>query len=197
MYFFDYESAMSLVPVYDGTKPYQHLPFQYSLHTIEKPGGEIKHTGYLHQENTNPIPDLLKQLKKDIGPKGSVLVWYKNFETTRNSEMAEMFPGYKDFLEDINERVIDLLEPFGQGWFADKDFFGSASIKYVLPVLVPSLSYKVLEIQEGATAQRLWMESVIKGNTDINQEELFANLIEYCRLDTLAMVEIWKVLENL
>ena len=196
IHFLDYESAMATIPLYDGTKPYQQIPFQYSLYTIEKLGSEPKHTEYLHRDNEDPIPSLLKRLKEDVGLKGTVLVWYKPFETNRNKEMAEMFPEFKEFLEDVNERVVDLMEPFSKGWFADKDFFGSASIKYVLPVLVPSLSYKSLDIQEGATAQRLWMESVLKGNSDIDQEELFNNLVEYCKLDTLAMVEIWKVLET-
>ncbi len=197
LYFLDYESAMSLVPLYDGTRPYQQILFQYSLHTVEKPGDGPKHAEYLHRDSSNPILSLLKKLKKDIGPTGSVLVWSKNFETKRNFEMAEMFPEFKKFLENVNSRVSDLMEPFAKGFFADKDFFGSASIKNILPVLVPSLSYKGLDIQEGASAQRLWMEAVLKNNSSINKEKLFADLVEYCKLDTLAMVEIFRVLENL
>ena len=197
LYFLDYESAMSLVPLYDGNKPYQQLPFQYSLYTIEKPGSEPKHSEYLHRDSSHPVPALLKRLKEDIGSTGTVLVWYKNFETKRNMEMADMFPEFDEFLEDINSRVVDLMGPFSNGWFVDKDFFGSASIKNVLPVLVPELSYKELGVQEGASAQRLWMEVVIKKNPDIPSEKLFSDLVEYCKLDTLAMVRIWKVLQNL
>jgi len=100
------------------------------------------------------------------------------------------------FLEDVNDRVVDLMEPFASGLFVDKDFFGSASIKNVLPIIVPSLSYKELGIQEGASAQRLWMDSVLR-NKSINKDKLFHNLIEYCKMDTLAMVEIWRVLVGL
>ena len=140
---------------------------------------------------------MLKRLKEDIGPVGSVIVWYKSFEMKRNEEMAEMFPEFAEFLEGVNGRVVDLMEPFSNGLFVDKDFLGSASIKKVLPVLVPELSYKELGIQEGASAQRLWMEEVLKGDSSIDKEKLFSDLVKYCTLDTLAMVKIWSVLENL
>ena len=88
------------------------------------------------------------------------------------------------------------MEPFSGGWFIDKDFLGSASIKSVLPVLVPELSYKELGIQEGAAAQRLWMDAVLREKSGIDKEKLFSDLVEYCKMDTLAMVEIWRVLES-
>ncbi len=198
LYFLDYETAMSIVPPYDGTTPYQQIPFQYSLHIVDELGAEPKHAEYLHRDSSHPVPGLLKQMASDIGPVGSVLVWYKNFEMARNREMGEIFPEYKEFLDDVNSRVVDLMEPFAQGHFVDKDFFGSSSIKKVLPVLVPSLSYKKLEgIQEGQTAQRLWMEAVIKNKRGLNKEKIFHNLVEYCKMDTLAMVEIWKILNSL
>jgi len=196
LYFLDYETAMSVVPLYNGTKSYQQIPFQYSLHIIEKEGGELKHSEYLHRNNSHPVPDLLDKLSKNIGSTGAILVWYKSFEMGRNKEMAQMFPKFSNFLEDVNDRVIDLMEPFANGLFVDKDFFGSASIKNVLPVIVPNLSYKELGIQEGSSAQRLWTDSVLR-NKSINKDKLFHNLIEYCKMDTLAMVEIWRVLMNL
>ncbi len=196
LYFLDYETAMSFAPLYDGNKPYQQIPFQYSLHSIEKPGGELRHVEYLHRDSSNPVPNLLHKLKQDLGDVGSVIVWYKSFEMGRNNEMAQMFPEFAEFLESINSRVVDLYEPFANGWFVDKDFLGSASIKSVLPVLVPKLSYKELGVQEGASAQRLWMDAVLREKGDIDKEKLFSDLVEYCKMDTLAMVEIWKVLEG-
>ncbi len=196
IYFLDYETAMGTIPPYDGTRPYQQIPFQYSLHVVEKPGGEPEHFEYIHRDSDNPVPNLLKRLKEDIGPVGSVVVWYKSFEMKRNEEMGEMFPEFAEFLEDVNDRVIDLIEPFTDGCFVDKDFLGSASIKNVLPVLVPELSYKELSVQEGASAQRLWMDVVLKEKGDIDKEKLISDLIEYCKLDTLAMVKIWMVLEG-
>lgn len=197
LYFLDYETAMSIIPLYDGTKPYQQIPFQYSLYTIEKKGDEPKHSEYLHRNNNHPVPGLLNKLSEDIDSTGTILVWYKSFETGRNKEMAQMFPKFSKFLEDINNRVIDLMEPFASRLFVDKDFFGSASIKNVLSVIVPNLSYKKLGIQEGASAQRLWIDAIFRGKSDINKDKLFYDLIEYCKMDTLAMVEIWKVLTDL
>lgn len=196
IYFLDYETAMSIVPPFDGTKPYQQIPFQYSLHIVREEGGDAEHFEYLHEENSNPVLPLLKSLKKDIGPSGSVLAWHKSFEMGRNDEMGEAYPEFKDFLQDINSRTADLKDPFDKGWFADKDFFGSASIKKVLPVIAPELSYKDLEIQEGGSAQRLWMDAVIKNKDGINKEKLFKDLLEYCKLDTYSMVVIWKYLKE-
>ena len=197
LYYLDFETILPAIPKFDKTKPYQQIPFQYSLHILESPEAEFKHVEYLHRDSTNPIPNLLKKLKKDIGPKGSVLVWYKGFETKRNEEMAVMFPEFGKFLEDVNSRVVDLMEPFSNGWFVDKDFFGSASIKYVLPVVVPRLSYKELGIQEGASAQRLWMDAVLRNKAGLDKDKLFSDLVKYCKMDTLAMVEIWRYLNNL
>lgn len=195
LYFLDYETLSSVVPSFDGIRPYQQVPFQYSLHIIESPDAPIQHKEYLHTENTHPGLPLLERLKKDIGDTGTVLVWYEKFEKGRNKELGEMFPAYKEFMQSINERVIDLMTPFDQGWFVDKDFYGSASIKKVLPVLVTELSYKELTIQEGASAQRLWMETVLMGKNTEKKEQIMHDLIEYCKLDTLAMVQLYKVLQ--
>ena len=111
--------------------------------------------------------------------------------------MAQMFPEFCKFLEGVNSRTVDLMKPFASGWFADKDFFGRASIKYVLPVVAPSLSYKELDIQEGSSAQRLWMDTVIREKDNCDKEKLFSDLVKYCEMDTLGMVEIWKALESL
>lgn len=197
LYFLDYETAMSAIPLYDGTRPYQQVPFQYSLYTIEAPDEEPKHTEYLHRDGEHPVYELLKKLKQDIGPVGNILVWYKTFEMGRNREMAEMFPEFADFLEGANSRVVDLMDPFSNAWFVDKDFFGSSSIKKVLPVVVPALSYKELGVQEGVSAQRLWMDATIRNKDGLDKDKLFSDLVEYCKMDTLAMVEIWRFLKSL
>lgn len=195
LYFLDYETLSSVIPSFDGIRPYQQVPFQYSLHILEHPGAPLQHKEYLHRENTHPGLPLLQRLKEDIGDKGTVLVWYEKFEKSRNKELGEMFPEYADFMQGVNNRVIDLMVPFSEGWFVDKDFFGSASIKKVLPVLVSELSYKELNIQEGASAQRLWMETILDGKNAETKNQIMTDLIEYCKLDTLAMVQLFKVLQ--
>ncbi|MBP9827039.1 DUF2779 domain-containing protein, partial [Candidatus Saccharibacteria bacterium] len=163
LYFLDYETIGSLVPPFEGMRPYQQLPFQYSLHILESPNGELIHREYLHTKKTNPAPELAASLRDDIGPVGTVLAWYADFEMGCNNMLADILPEHAAWLTKLNQRVQDLMLPFSSGWYVDKDFYGSASIKKVLPVLVPELSYKDLDIQEGQGAQRLWMSAVLDG----------------------------------
>ena len=197
LYFLDYETLMNLFPYFDGQRPYQQVPFQYSLHMLSAPGAELEWHEYLHRDNSDPARPLAEQLIKDIGTKGSVLVWYEGFEKARNKELGDMLPEYKDAMEAINKRVVDLMTPFKQKWYDDPRFEGSASIKNVLPVLCPELSYKALGIQEGGSAQRLWMEAVLDGKRDDQKDQILADLLEYCKLDTLAMVRIWQELAKI
>nr|MBP9691684.1 DUF2779 domain-containing protein [Candidatus Woesebacteria bacterium] len=195
LYFFDYETFSTVIPEFDGTHPYQQVPFQYSLHMMDE-DGSISHAEYIHTENSNPGKDLLEQLRDNMGDTGSVLVWYKPFEMGRNKELAEMFPGYATFMNDVNDRIVDLMTPFSEGWFLDKKFMGSASIKKVLPVLISEFSYEKLDIQEGQTASRTWKELVLEGKHADKKEVLVRQLLEYCKMDTLAMVELFKYLER-
>lgn len=197
LYFLDYETLMSLIPYFDGLRPYQQVPFQYSLHLLQTPDASLEHKEYLHQANSNPSRPLTEQLISDVGDVGTVLVWYEGFEKSRNSELGDMIPEYKQAMESLNGRVVDLMTPFKEKWYDDPRFEGSASIKKVLPVLCPELSYKTLGIQEGASAQRLWMEAVLDGTRDGEKEQILKDLVEYCKLDTLAMVEIFNKLRNI
>lgn len=194
LYFLDYETLANVVPEFDGFHSYQQIPFQYSLHIMDTPGGELQHVGYLHKEKSNPVPALSKSLASHIGPVGTVIVWHESFEKGRNVEMGELLPEFHAFYRNVNERVLDLKTPFSEGWYIHKDFLGSASIKDVLPVLVPELSYAALDIHEGTSAQRIWMETVLEGEHASEQAKIFQNLDDYCTLDTLAMVRIYEKL---
>ncbi len=197
LYFLDYETMSGLIPYFDGHRPYQQVPFQYSLHILESPDAELTQKEYLHRENSDPSRPLAEQLIKDIGDKGSVIVWFEGFEKARNTELGEMLPEYKEAMEAINSRVVDLMIPFKLKWYDDPRFNGSASIKQVLPVLCPHLSYKELGIQEGGSAQRLWMEAILDEKRADQKDQILDDLIEYCGLDTLAMVEIYNCLKEL
>jgi len=195
LYFFDYETFMSAIPYFDGCSPYKQYPFQYSLHILEYPGATLKHTEYLHTENTNPMPELIEHLIEDLGNTGTILTWNMKFEKGCNKTMGELFPQYQQKLHAINDRIQDLMTPFASMWFFDKNFFGSASIKKVLPALIPELSYKDLDIGDGQHAQRIWMETVLKGQNGDRKEEILSQLSTYCTLDTMAMVKIYEALE--
>lgn len=190
VYYFDYETSQSLLPQWDGTRPYQQVPFQYSLHIQREPGGEIEHREYLHRDESNPMPALLDRLREDVGEIGSVLVWYEAFEKTRNDEMAEAFLEHATFLQDMNARVVDLMKPFADETISDPAFKGSASIKNVLPALLPELSYADLDIQEGASASRLWKEVTLTNPQAPERNKVYSDLVEYCTRDTWAMVAI-------
>ncbi|WP_435229368.1 DUF2779 domain-containing protein [Pseudopelagicola sp. nBUS_20] len=197
IYYLDYETSQSLLPQWEGTRPYQQVPFQYSLHVQREPDGDIEHHEYLHREESNPIPALLKNLRKDIGDVGSILVWYEPFEKTRNTEMAEAFPEHKAFLFNLNERVIDLMQPFSDQTITDPAFMGSSSIKKVLPALVPELAYDDLDIKEGASASRLWKEVTMINPEAQERLKVYANLVDYCTRDTWAMVAIHGVMKEM
>ena len=197
LYFFDYETLSSLVPYFDGMRPYAQYPFQYSLHVIDSPDSELRHEEYLHTENSNPAEGIVAAMQSHFGDSGSILTWNMSFEKGCNDTLAKFVPGASEFLQNINERIVDLMTPFSSGAYNDYRFRGSASIKNVLPVVVPELSYKVLGIQEGGAAQRLWMEAVLDGKHEEEKDKVLNDLVEYCKLDTLAMVEIYKVLRNL
>ncbi len=196
VHYFDYETTQSLVPPWDGTRPYQQVPFQYSLHVQPKTGAEVEHLEYLHRDATNPMPPLLERLREDMGDKGSVVVWYAGFEKSRNDEMAAAFPEHSEFLAVLNERVVDLMEPFADETINDPAFKGSASIKAVLPALVPELSYGDLDIQEGSSAARLWKDATLTNPASPERDKVYTDLVAYCRLDTWAMVAIHRKLQE-
>ena len=198
LYFLDYETVSTAVPLYSGCKPYQQIPFQYSLHIIRKPGGDLEHYEYLSEDTSIlPAESLLGSLEKLIDDNGNVIVWNKSFEMSRNREMAKTYPSYHDFIESVNERVFDLMEIFKKQHHVHPDFKGSSSIKAVLPVLVPELSYKDIDIQNGQVASVRWYDAVTGAVSDVEAQKIFADLLKYCCLDTLAMVEIYKRLLTL
>jgi hypothetical protein len=135
-------------------------------------------------------------MKKNIGPVGSVIVWNESFEKGRNKELGIIHPEYNDFLEDVNSRIYDLMLIFKKDYM-HPDSFGSASIKKVLPVMVPELSYGSLEVQDGTMAMSEWERSVQPDLDKETREQIRTNLLKYCELDTLAMVKIWEVLKNI
>ncbi len=197
LYFFDYETFSSVIPAFDGCKPYKDYPFQYSLHILDIPDAEVRHEEYLHADNSNPMPVLIEKLKVDIGDKGTILTWNMSYEKGCNTRMAEFYPEHKEYLESLNERINDLMIPFSQMWFVDKDFFGSASVKNVLPVLALELSYKELDVSDGLKARRMWTQTVLEGKNGKDWEKIMSDLSKYCTLDTFAIVRILEELKKI
>lgn len=197
LYFLDFESYQVPIPTIKGTKPYQQICFQYSLHYYTKEKGELFHKEYLSDDyNGNPMYGLCKQLCEDIPMNSCVLVYNQSFEISRLKEMAALFPEFKDHLLNIVDNIKDLLPPFKNQDYYVKEMKGSASIKSVLPALFPndpSLDYHNLEqVHKGDEASSSYLSL-----SNLNKEEqkvLRGNMLKYCKLDTYAMVKIYEKL---
>jgi hypothetical protein len=195
VYFLDYETYASATPIIDGARPHAPIPFQYSLHIKRSPNdNKLEHVEYLAEEATLPI-SLIEHMQKNIGDVGSVVSWHASYENTQNRNMAVMYPAKSDFLQGLIDRTVDLEDLFKEG-YVDIKFQGSTSIKKVLPVLAPDLDYAGMEVANGTDAMEAWQRlvSLPKGS---QKDELRKSMLEYCKLDTLAMVRIFEFMEKL
>jgi hypothetical protein len=193
--YLDFETFQSPIPLFEHTKPYQQIPFQFSLHLRSGPGEELQHFSFLADGNNDPRPAFLAELKKLLGASGSIVAYFAPFELGRLKECAEAFPEYAEWINSLTPRVVDLIEPFKDFSYYHPDQNGSCSIKKVLPVLT-DLSYKEMPIGDGGTASREYFRVTY---TENNQDKAMVrkNLEKYCGLDTLAMVEIVRKLKEL
>jgi len=197
LYYLDFETIGPAVPIFDNTRPYRQYVFQYSLHTQNTKGANVKHKESLAEtDGTDPRRNFCKQLIEECGTSGDVLVYNIGFERGKLDDLCTVFPEYAKDLKGIISRLKDLATPFQKKWYYTPEMKGKYSIKNVLPALVPHLSYGDLEIQEGGTASNLFAQ-MASGNFDGDIETARKNLIDYCKLDTLAMVEILAVLYKL
>ena len=193
LYFLDFETIGPAVPKYDGSRPYQQLVFQYSLHIQETPTSDLEHREYLADPSQDPRIGLIKQLIHDCGSSGDILVYNIVFEKGKLKDLIEVFPEYSNELRGIVNRLKDLMIPFQKKWYYTPEMRGSYSIKYVLPALVPELSYNDLDIKEGGIASNTFL-SMVNETFEGDVKETRKQLLEYCELDTFAMV---KILEKL
>jgi hypothetical protein len=195
LYFLDFETMQDVIPQYEGTKPYQQIPFQYSLHWIEKPGGELKHTAFLAESGKDPRRALAEQLCHDIPLNACITAYNKGFECGRINELAEAFPALRYHLLNIRDNIVDFLDPFRAGYYYLPEMEGSFSIKKVLPALFPNdpqLDYSNLtgSVHNGGEAMTIFPK--IKDMTPADQQKARQSLLDYCHLDTMAMVKIWQ-----
>ncbi|MDA8383151.1 MAG: DUF2779 domain-containing protein, partial [Betaproteobacteria bacterium] len=179
-------------PIWAGTRPYQQIPFQYSVHRLGK-HGEIEHSAFLDLSGNDPSRGFAEQLIQDCGTAGPVFVYNAAFENARMSELATRFPDLKEGLDAIIARVVDLL-PIARNRYYHPSQKGSWSIKAVLPAVVPELSYDALDgVRNGGEAQEAFLEAIAPQTSDETRETLRAQLLTYCGLDTYAMVRLWQV----
>ena len=194
LYFIDYETYNQPIPEVEGTKPYQQLPFQYSLHVIEEEGAPIEHKEFLAEvDDEDFIRTFAESMISNLPEDGSVIVYNKSFESSVNRKIGELYPEYADEMTRINGNIVDFMVPFKDRNYYSKEMQGSYSIKYVLPALYPDdedLDYDNLRgVHNGGEAFNAFLS--LKGKSKEEQEETREDLLEYCKLDTLAMVKLW------
>ncbi len=199
LHFFDFETLFAAIPVLDGTRPYQQVPFQYSLHIIDAQNNTV-HKEFLANPRdflnatTDPRKKMIDQMKLDFHSNGSIVTYNKSFEKSRLQELALFSPEDAPFLFGLVERLVDLYDIFRSRWFYRPQMGNSASIKSVLPAIAPEFSYSDLEISDGGSASSLFHESIM-GDTK-NTAALRTNLLKYCERDTYGMVVIYEYLKD-
>jgi hypothetical protein len=195
--FLDFETTFMVpIPMFDETRPYQQVPFQYSLHYLEKENAELQHYEYLAPAHVDPRKELLDKLLKEIPETACVLVYNKTFEIGVLNDLAKWFSEYFDQIENIIRNVRDLMIPFRRKDIYRWEMGGSYSIKYVLPALVPELSYDDMEISDGGIASNAWLS--MRDLEDLDETERIRKaLLEYCKLDTLGIVKIIEKLKTI
>ena len=191
VHFLDFETDNPPIPRFDGLRPYQHFPFQYSCHVLHL-DGTVEHYEYLHTDTSDPRNTLLESLLNHVSSDGSVVVYEAKFERGVLKDLIDSFPEHTTVLQSIINRLWDQLDIF-KNHYVHPDFCGSNSLKNVLPVLVPSLCYEDLDVQDGLEAQAVW-NLMLESENVHEKMDMIKNLREYCKLDTLATLEIHKVL---
>ncbi|MBU4070537.1 MAG: DUF2779 domain-containing protein [Nanoarchaeota archaeon] len=193
IYYLDFETINPVLPKFNGMKPYQRIPFQFSLHVQDKPNGDLKHVSFLAEGVSDPRPKFMQALKDNLADKGSILVYNQSFEKGVMNECSDALPEFKEWYEEnILPRIKDLWDVFRNFYYYDPRQKESASIKYVLPAM-SDLSYSDMEIGNGALASLEYERITYEENVSDKEKKKVRDALEkYCELDTLAEVEIVK-----
>lgn len=199
LYFLDFESFQPAIPLFDNSRPYEQIVFQYSLHYIEHEGGELKHKEFLAYPGNDPRRALAEQLCADIPMNVCTTAYNMGFEKGRIKSLAELYPDLHDHLINIHDNIQDLMIPFQKKWYYCRAMQGSYSIKHVLPALFPDdpqLDYHNLDgVHNGGEASETFanMFQIEHNELEIARKQL----LKYCELDTFAMVKVWKKLKEI
>ena len=189
LYFLDFETINPAIPLFDGTRPFQNIPFQLSLHIVKKASAKLEHIEFLADNAEDPRKGIVNTLKS-IGKTGTVLAFNMSFEKGIIEDLQEAFPKEK-WLHEIIDKLNDLIIPFQKFWYYDPKQQGSNSIKAVLPALTGK-SYEHLEVRKGDEAARKFIKMTYKEKK--TDEKLRKALLKYCEQDTQGMIEILKIL---
>ncbi|MDD5313103.1 MAG: DUF2779 domain-containing protein [Dehalococcoidia bacterium] len=189
VYYLDFETFATAIPLYDGTHPYQQIPFQFSLHVVENTGAEPRHHMYLAEGMEDPRPALARELKGLLGDRGSIVAYYSPFEEQVLRELAGAFPQYQGWVDSLQPRMLDLYRPFKSFHYYHPEQKGSASLKSVLPAMT-GVDYDGLGISNGKVAGVAFLAAERGSLSEAEREVIRENLGEYCGQDTSGMVLI-------
>ena len=191
-YFMDFETIQFGVPIWKGTRPYQQIPFQFSVHRVGARGA-LSQTGFLDLSGKDPREPFAESLVEACGDSGPVFVYNAAFEKTRIRELVECFPRLAGRLSALNERIVD-LHPVAREHYYHPSQQGSWSIKEVLPAACPDLSYGNLDgVKDGGMAMEAFLEALAPQTAPERKAEIERELLAYCRLDTYGMVRLWQL----
>ena len=186
-FFLDFETINPAIPLWEGTRPYQHIPFQWSCHIQDSEGG-LRHEEFLAEGPDDPRCALTAALLAALGSKGPILVW-SDFEKTQLRELAKALPDFARRIEKVVARLVDLRRLANDHYYHPA-MLGSWSIKAVLPTIAPKLSYDGLNVANGTMAQEAFSQILLSDLPEKDRRSLRGDLLKYCKRDTLAMVKI-------
>jgi len=194
LYYADFETVSPCVPRFPGMRPYDHIPFQWSVHMQGQPGEARAHLEYLATDTSDPREVFTSALCDALGDRGSIVVYHRQFESQRLSELASWVPKFSGRIKSIQQRLWDLL-PIVRDHVYHPAFGGSYSLKSVLPALVPQMTYEGMEVADGQAAGLAWESFVHGGLEEIERERIRKALLDYCGQDTLAMLRLLERLK--
>lgn len=194
IYYFDFEGFSTAIPMYDGVTPYDDIPFQYSLHIDD--GNTVTHKEFLHDSKEDPRRLILDKMKKDLGTSGSIVVYAKTYEVGVLNKLAKQFPEDKEWVESIKKRIVDLMKPFSNFSYYNPKQKGKCSLKDILPILT-SKTHSDLNIGEGQLAYITFLDTILTDMSPSEIKQTRKDLLEYCKLDTEAMMLIVNELREL
>ncbi|RYG96047.1 MAG: DUF2779 domain-containing protein [Alphaproteobacteria bacterium] len=190
-YFMDFETIQFAVPIWKGTRPYQQIPFQFSVHRLSRTG-KLEHRPFLDVSGADPSLAFANALVTACGETGPIFVYNAAFESSRIRELADRFPRLSASLRALIDRIVDLL-PVARDHYYHPAQQGSWSIKAVLPSISPDLDYANLDgVQNGGMAMEAYSEALSTHTTPERKAEIERQLHAYCALDTLALVRLWS-----
>jgi hypothetical protein len=195
LFFMDFETVNPAIPRFPGMRPYDQIPFQWSVHVLREPAAEPEHFEFLATDTNDPRYEFIASLCSVLGKRGSILV-YSAFESQRLSDLAAWMPEFAGRIRRIQRRLWDLL-PVIRNHVYDPGFGGSFSLKYVLPALVPDMTYAGMEVADGTDAGLAWESLTGGGLNQAERDRIRKALLDYCGQDTLAMVRLLEKLRSI